>query len=44
MTGKHPKYVQEPLGHANISITLDTYTHVLPGMYGGLAEAMDDVL
>jgi integrase len=44
MAGKHPKYVQELLGHANISITLDTYSHVIEGMDGGLAEAMDEVL
>jgi integrase len=44
MAGKHPKYVQELLGHANISITLDTYSHVIEGMDGGLAEAMDDAL
>lgn len=42
--GQHPKFVQELLGHANISITLDTYSHVLPGMGDGLAEAMDDAL
>jgi integrase len=30
MAGKHPKFVQEMFGHANISITLDTYSHVLP--------------
>ena len=28
----HPKYVQELLGHASIAQTLDTYSHVLPGM------------
>jgi integrase len=42
--GKHPKYVQELLGHASISITLDTYSHVIAGMDGGLAEAMDEAL
>jgi len=42
--GKHPKFVQELLGHASVSITLDTYSHVLPGMDDGLAEAMDDAL
>jgi integrase len=42
--GQHPKFVQELLGHANISITLDTYSHVLPGMGDGLADAMDDAL
>lgn len=30
--GVHPKVVQERLGHANISMTLDTYSHVVPGM------------
>ena len=28
----HAKIVQEILGHSNISVTLDTYSHVLPGM------------
>lgn len=30
--GVHPKVVQERLGHADISITLDLYSHVTPGM------------
>lgn len=30
--GIHPKVVQERLGHASISITLDTYSHVVPGL------------
>jgi len=44
MAGKHPKYVQEMLGHASIAITLDTYSHVIEGMDGGLADAMDEAL
>ncbi len=40
----HPKYVQEMLGHASITLTLDTYSHVIPGMNGGTASAMDDAL
>jgi integrase len=44
MAGKHPKFVQEMFGHANISITLDTYSHVIEGMGVGLADAMDDAL
>ena len=44
MAGKHPKYVQELLGHANISITLDTYSHVIEGVDGGLGDAMDEAL
>jgi integrase len=40
----HPKYVQELLGHASIALTLDTYSHVIPGMDGGTASAMEDTL
>jgi integrase len=40
----HPKYVQELLGHANIAITLDTYSHVIPGMGDHAMRAMEDVL
>ncbi len=36
--GIHPKIVQELLGHSQISMTLDTYSHVLPSMQ---QEAMD---
>lgn len=42
--GVHPKFVQELLGHSSIAITLDTYSHVLPGMDSGLGDAMDDAL
>ncbi|HWB66182.1 MAG TPA: tyrosine-type recombinase/integrase [Mycobacteriales bacterium] len=30
--GIHPKVVQERLGHAQISVTLDTYSHVTPAL------------
>jgi integrase len=30
--GVHPKIVQERLGHANIAITLDTYSHAVPAL------------
>lgn len=30
--GIHAKIVQERLGHSSITITLDTYSHVLPGL------------
>jgi integrase len=42
--GTHPKIVQEMLGHANISITMDTYSHVLPDMQEKAVSAMDDAL
>jgi integrase len=30
--GVHPKIVSEMLGHSSVSITLDTYSHVIPGL------------
>lgn len=42
--GVHPKLVQELLGHKNISITLDTYSHVLPGMGDAAAGEMDEAM
>ena len=30
--GVNPKFVQELLGHADISLTLNVYSHVLPDM------------
>ena len=31
-SGEHPKILQEILGHSRISVTLDTYSHVIPHM------------
>jgi site-specific recombinase XerD len=39
----NPKVVQEMLGHANISVTLDTYSHVSTDMQEVAVAAMDDV-
>jgi len=39
--GVHPKVVSERLGHATIGITLDIYSHVLPGMQESAAEKFD---
>lgn len=41
--GIHPKVVSERLGHASVNITLDTYSHVLPGLQAAAAEALDSV-
>ena len=30
--GVHPKVVSDRLGHATVSITLDTYSHAIPAM------------
>ncbi len=42
--GVHPKVVQERLGHASISTTMDTYSHVLPSLQADAAERMDRLL
>jgi len=39
--GIHPKVVSERLGHASIGITLDTYSHVMPGMQEEAAVKID---
>ncbi|MFC1983573.1 site-specific integrase [Chloroflexota bacterium] len=39
--GIHPKIVSERLGHASIQITLDTYSHVVPGIQQQAAERFD---
>jgi hypothetical protein len=38
------KVVSERLGHANITITLDTYSHVLPGMDAAAANLVADLI
>jgi len=39
--GIHPKIVQERLGHSSIAITLDTYSHVTPGLQQAAAKTFD---
>ena len=36
--------MQERLGHSTIAITLDTYSHVAPGLQEAAAKSFDDVL
>ena len=40
----HPKVVQERLGHANISLTLNTYSHILPSMQQTAVDKIDGLL
>lgn len=40
----NPKVVQELLGHATITQTLDTYSHVLPTMQNAATNAMESAL
>ena len=42
--GIHPKVVQERLGHESITMTLDIYSHVAPGLQQAAAERFDEVL
>jgi len=42
--GVHVKFVQELLGHGDVSLTLNVYSHVLPDMGDAAAGAMDEAL
>jgi integrase len=42
--GAHPKVIQERLRHSRISVTMDTYSHVIPTMRSGATERMDRML
>ena len=42
--GIHPKIAQERLGHATIAVTLDLYSHIMPGMQEDAAMKVDRVL
>jgi len=44
LQGIHPKVVQERLGHATISMTLDTYSHLIPSMGRDAADRLDQLL
>lgn len=42
--GVNPKIVSERLGHASVTLTLDTYSHVLPDMQESAAEKLETAL
>jgi integrase len=44
LAGIHPKVVSERLGHANISITLNLYSHVTEGMDRDAADLVAQLL
>ena len=44
MAGVNPKVVQQRLGHSDVNITLNTYTHVLPEMDIEAAEKLDYIM
>jgi len=43
LNATHPKMVQEMLGHSHISVTMDTYSHVLPVMHHEAAQKLDEI-
>lgn len=43
-SGIHPKIASERLGHSKVGITLDLYSHVLPGMQEDAAARIDEAL
>lgn len=42
--GVHPKVVQERLGHSSITVTMDTYSHVLMSLQTQTAETLSGIL
>ena len=42
--GENPKVVSERLGHASITLTLDTYSHVLPDMQDQATAKLESIL
>jgi hypothetical protein len=43
-SGIHPKIASERLGHSKVGITLDLYSHVLPGMQEEAAIKVDTLI
>ena len=42
--GIHPKVVSERLGHSSISVTMDIYSHVLPGLQEDAVDRLEKLL
>jgi hypothetical protein len=42
--GVSPRVVIETLGHSQVSLTLNTYSHVLPALQEDAASKMDAIL
>ena len=41
--GAHPKEIQEMLGHASITMTLDLYSHLFPQLHERTSDQLDDL-
>ena len=42
--GVEPRTIMEILGHSQVSLTLDTYTHIMPTLQRDAAAKMDAIL
>jgi integrase len=42
--GVNPRTIMETLGHSQINLTLNTYSHVLPALQADAAAKMDAIL
>jgi integrase len=42
--GIHPKVAQERLGHSSVSVTIDLYSHILPGLQAEAVSRVDDAI
>jgi integrase len=42
--GERPKVIQDILGHSSIKTTMDTYSHVIPGMQEDAARRLSGLL
>jgi integrase len=43
-SGANPKVISERLGHASVAFTLQVYSHLLPTMQEGAAQALEDLI
>jgi len=44
LQGAKPKVISEALGHASVAFTMDTYSHILPGMQSEAMKLLDELL
>ena len=44
IAGVNPKIVSERLGHSTVAMTMDTYSHAIPGLQEGAAIAVEHLL
>ena len=44
LAGVSPKVISERLGHSSIAVTMDIYSHCMPGMQAEAALAVEDLL